>query len=250
MLYWGGILLALIFFVRHEVYQQRQITNLEYQVNFIQRELDKSSIEWDSENFNYLAIGNSITKHPINDYWWSECGMAASNPEKDFAHLIASAQNAQFYAYNFSAWELMSHDRGETLSLLDGMLSANLDLVTVQLGENVSNTTTFESDFEELISYIQRRAPKAQIIVIGDFWDEHEKDDYKKTACSATNVEFISLDGIKNLAEYQCGMGSIVYDDDGNEHVVEHSGVAKHPNDKAMKYIADKVIGVLKEQKD
>lgn len=74
----GGVLFALIFFVRHEVYQQKQITNLEYQVNFIQRELDKSSIEWDSENFNYLAIGNSITKHPINDYWWSECGMAAS----------------------------------------------------------------------------------------------------------------------------------------------------------------------------
>lgn len=53
----------------------------------------------------------------------------------------------------------------------------------------------------------------------------------KQQACEATGVEFISLDEVKGLEEYQCGMGTIVYDSEGNPHSVEHSGVAKHPGD-------------------
>ena len=71
------------------------------------------------------------------------------------------------------------HDRGETLSLLDGLLSEELDLVTIQLSENASDLSTFESDFEELIRYVQKGAPVAQILVIGDFWDKEQKDEMK-----------------------------------------------------------------------
>ena len=255
---WGGVLaLSLILllsisfcgvkFIRHEKSQQDRIASLEGKVNLLQAESNKSAVDWDSDDCNYLAIGNSITIHPLNEYWWNECGMAATTAENDYVHLVASALDAKFYAYNFYTWELMGHDRGETLSLLDGLLSEELDLVTVQLSENASDLSTFESDFEELIRYVQKGAPDAQILVIGDFWDKEQKDEMKQKASEETGVEFISLDEIKGLEEYQCGMDTTVYDSDGSSHTVEHAGVAKHPGDLGMKWIADRIIEVVKE---
>ena len=68
---------------------------------------------------------------------------------------------------------------------------------------------------------------------------------YKKTAVENTNVEFVSLDGITDNKAYYSGLGTTVYDEDGNVHVVEHDGVAKHPGDKGMQAIADAIITVL-----
>ena len=82
--------------------------------------------------------------------------MAATTAENDYVHLVASSLDAKFYAYNFATWELMGHDRGETLSLLYGLVGEELDLVTIQLSENASDLSTFESDFEELIRYVQK----------------------------------------------------------------------------------------------
>ena len=69
----------------------------------------------------------------------------------------------------------------------------------------------------------------------------------KQQACEATGVEFISLDEVKGLEEYQCGMGITVYDSEGNPHTVEHDGVADHPGNAGMKWIAEKIIEVVKE---
>ena len=110
--------------------------------------------------------------------------------------IVTSALDAKSYAYNFATREMMGHDRGETLSLLDGLLSEKLDLVTIQLSENTSDLSMFESDFEELIRYVQKSTPDAQILVIGVFWDKEQKDEMKRKACEETGVEFISLDEI------------------------------------------------------
>ena len=233
-------------FYKHEKVQQDRIASLEGKVSLLLAASNKSSIEWNSANYNYLAIGNSITIHPLNEYWWNECGMAATTAENDYVHLVASSLDAKFYAYNFSTWELMGHDRGETLSLLDGLLSEKLDLVTIQLSENATDLSTFESDFEELIRYVQKRAPDARLLVIGDFWDKKQKDAMKQKACEKTKVELVRLDEIKGLKKYQCGMGITVYDNNGNPHTVEHAGVANHPGDAGMKWIADRIVEVVK----
>ena len=253
----GGLTLSLILilsilfcgikFIKHEKSQQDRISSLEGKVSLLQAERSKSTIDWSSDDYNYLAIGNSITIHSLNEYWWNECGMAATTEDNDYVHHVASSLDAKFYAYNFATWEMMGHDREEALSLLDGLLSDELDLVTIQLSENLSDLSTFEPDFEELIRYVQKGAPNAQLLVIGDFWDKGQKDNMKQQACEETEVKYISLDEIKAMDQYQCGMKTTVYDSDGNPHTVEHSGVARHPGDAGMKWIADQIIEAVKE---
>ena len=94
---------------------------------------------------------------------------------------------------------------------------------------------------------MQKGAPDAQILVIGDFWDKELKDEMKQKACEEIGVEFISLDEIKGLEEYQCGMGTTVYDSEGNPHTVEHNVVVDYPGNAGMKWIADRIIEVVKE---
>lgn len=82
-------------FVQHERTQNEKISQLEGNVSYLKAELNllknPVSVEYSDTTFNYLAIGNSITKHALADYWWNEMGMAASSEEKDYVHLVASA---------------------------------------------------------------------------------------------------------------------------------------------------------------
>ena len=236
--------------IKHEKQQNQNINNMRAQLSLLQAKVNATQATWLDDGYNYLALGNSITSHPGGAYWWNEdVGMAASTEDKDYVHLVASTlpQPSKFYAYNFSTWETQAHDRAETLSLLDGYLSDKLDLVTIQLSENASDISTFEDDYVELIEYVKNGAPNAQIIVIDDFWDSGEKVESKKAASEKENVDFVSLEEIKGNVDYQAGLGTVVLDEDGNEHVIEHEGVARHPGDKGMEYIAEAVEKVIEK---
>ena len=111
----------------------------------------------------------------------------------------------------------------------------------------IMNLDTYESDFEYLIEYILKSAPSADVIVIGDFWRKENRDEMKMEASEKCGVKYISLNSIKDNEEYRCGIGTEVFGSDGESHIVEHSGVAVHPNDKAMKYIADKIIENIRD---
>lgn len=89
-----------------------------------------------------MAIGNSITKHEICDYWWNEIGMAATTAENDYFHrvekwLTKEKGDVKANAFGFAVWEMTAHDRFQTLQLLDKYLEPAPDLITIQLGENV-----------------------------------------------------------------------------------------------------------------
>lgn len=214
-------------------------------------------VEYPEDTYNYLAIGNSITVHSITSYWWNECGMAASCPEKDFVHLVVKYLEKEegdvfYHTVSFKPWEISVNDRAETYSLINPCLDEKLDLITIQLGENVEvDDETFATDLEELIGHIQAKAPNAKIIVLDDFWDSGEKIDAKKEVCESMNVEFASLEEIKGNQDFEVGHSAklyTVYDKDGKSHVVEHLGVKNHPNDKGMKYIAEQIIACLEEE--
>lgn len=242
--------------IRHEQAQSQQIQSMQESISRLSAEVDDLSakdVEWLEDGYNYLAIGNSITLHSITSFWWNEIGMAASSEEHDYYHLVleylkANNEHVMGVPYNFSVWETQSHDRDETLEYLDHYLSPDLDLVTVQLAENASDLSTYQEDYVSLLNHIKDKAPNARVLVVGDFWSNDNRDVLKQNAVKETGLEYVSLEGITDNKDYYCGLGTTVYDKDGKEHVVEHSGVANHPGDSGMKAIADRMIEVLKDE--
>lgn len=244
----------------HEMRQNTQIA----QIPVLQGEIDKLSndnsvlkekldqvvnyynfsTDYKDDSFNYLAIGNSLT---LISSWGR--GICATQPGRDYFGLVVSSlkkvknKNVVAYPYNFANWE-RNMDRGSCLSLLNPFLSDKLNLVTIQLGENVKDTATYEKDLENLIRYIHKKAPKAQIIVIGDFWD-NDRNKLRKQAAQNVGCAFADLSAIIGDKAYQSQKGIKATLLDGS--IIEVSKEAEtHPGDRGMEYIAQKVFAVIK----
>lgn len=243
--------------ITHEQKQDARIRELEKAVEELGKQKstdetedpDETGKTASEEEFKYLAIGNSLTIHVKCDYWWNVIGMAATTAEKDYVHIVTKALEEKHgkvsaEAINFSAWEIQAHDRSETIATIDKYLTEDLDLVTLQLSENVTDLSTFTQDYMYLVNYIKEKCPDAQVITIDEFWD-NGKASLKKRVAEKCGVGFADLSAIRGLPEYQCGYGTVVYGDDGAEHKVLHTGVSGHPGDKGMQYIADAVIALL-----
>ncbi len=220
----------------------------------------------DDDHYNILFIGNSITRHGITSYWWSDGrGMAATSQNTDYVHQTESlladkleelkpgAKSINGYAFNYSVWETNAHDRAQTYPVMDKYMTegGGLDVVVLQLGENVSdaseNGSTYESDYAELIQHIKDKAPNARIITVGDFWADDTKDAVKKSAAEETGVTYVDLAEIQDDINYEAGIGTMVEGDDGKEHEIEHSGVAMYPGDTGMKWIAKKIVEAIEK---
>ena len=218
----------------------------------------------DEDHYNILFVGNSITRHEITSYWWSDGhGMAATSQDTDYVHqtealltdkleqLKPGAKAVNGYAFNYSVWETNSHDRAQTYPIMDKYITKGdaLDVVVLQLGENVPDdayASTYKSDYAELIQHINEEAPNARIITVGDFWSDETKDAVKKSAAEKAGVTYVDLAEIQDDPDYQAGMGTMVEGDDGEKHEIKHAGVAKHPGDAGMKWIAEKIVEAVR----
>lgn len=205
------------------------------------------------ETFHYFAIGNSITQHPITSYWWGLWGMAATVATQDYYHLVCtglSKDNIQVSSncIYYKDWESADPGSGRTLQLskLDQYLTSNLDLVTIQLGENILNTNGLQADYETLVNYVKARAPHAQIIFVGDFWNNNTIDQMKMNVANEFNIPFINLASIQG-SQYRVGRSSVT-GADGQLHVITDAAVAEHPNNTGMKYIADQILNTVDYQ--
>lgn len=134
-------------------------------------------------------------------------------------------------------------DRDKAFDLIEPYLSDKLDLVTIQLGENASDLTTYEKDLESLIYHVKEEAPNATVLVIGDWWSI-EKNDMRKEAAANAGALFADLSAIIGDTKYQSQTGLECKLSDGSTIKVSEAAHT-HPGDLGMQYIAEKVEEVL-----
>lgn len=240
-------------FINYEKMQNNNISNLTGQMEYLQEKLEqitdyyKYETDYKSSSYNYLALGNSLTLISTVGH-----GICSTRNNNDYVGLLVDylqknhmdENGVIFYRYNFSPWERTA-DRGSTLDLIDPFLSPDLDLITIQLGENASDLSTYEKDMEELIKYIKDAAPNAEIIVIGDFWNV-KRNNMRRNAAKSTSVKFADLSDIIGDNSYQSSVGIEFEKVDGSTEIVSEAA-ATHPGDKGMKYISEKVIEVMED---
>lgn len=237
---------------------QAQVTVLSEEIEKLRNELsaqsektEKQSVTTDKkEDYRWLAFGNSITQHGVCNYWWNNIGMAASTEEKDYFHLVLrqlEKKHGQVNALrqNIGLWEIQATDRTEVLDVYNDCLKESWDLITLQFGENIQDTTTFAQDCEEMLNHIKTRAPKSRIVMLGNLWERGDCEKMKQAAAKKYGIEYIYMDEIKDNKEYESSIGATVYDAEGNPHKIEHQGVANHPDDRGMQYIADAILKFL-----
>ena len=206
------------------------------------------------EPFLYVAIGNSITVHPVCDFWFYKCGMAASSPSKDYVHRTLARMKKkyknQFRSFRCKvlhapAWEMNRASRETTRKKIARLLKEKPALFTFQYGETSWNSYAMEEDLTSLVRFIQKKSPSTRIVIVGNFWlrdkAQIKANKIKKRVAAACKVGFADLSAIADRPKYEKGF-SRIRDPYGKVHKIKSSAVAAHPNDRGMDYIAGKIV--------
>ena len=207
--------------------------------------------------FRYVALGNSITVHPVCDFWYYRCGMGASEPSKDYVHQafasIRSKYKKEYSSFSLDimdepAWEVMPGSRDQTLENVKERLKDKPDLITFHYGEGIRSLYNFEEDLIRLVRLVQKESPGSCLVLMGNFWratsEDRQADDIKKSVAEKYGVYYADLRSIAEKPGYVLGYTSL-QDANGNWHKVYYSEVARHPNDKAMTYMAERILECL-----
>ncbi len=249
------LVLAIAFggwFTLHEKAQNKNIATLIEKVDTLSQSVqelasranreEKAPVEW-GDGYKWMAIGNSLT---LIEAWGR--GICSTQPDNDYFGIVKAwleerYDTVQANRCNFSSWE-RSTLRSTMYDLIDPYLSDELDLVTIQLGENVAYTDTFEEDLMQLVYYVKKKCPNAQVILIDDFWFQ-ETSDIRRAVAEQTETAFVDLSEIRGKKEYQSLEGTLYYLPDGSTSTVEKDAET-HPGDSGMAFIAEQLIKTIK----
>ncbi|PEH08164.1 hypothetical protein CP354_04975 [Lactobacillus sp. UMNPBX3] len=197
---------------------------------------------------NVTILGNSLT------YEHGKIGMAASDSNHDWYHYVTDyimSKNASVKINdrtNMSIWESATStaDREKVFNdNIKPLLSADTDLVIIQLGDNVNTAekkATFAHDTGELLQQIHAVSPKAQVYwIYGWFGNYPEFFTPIANACDGNGAIGIDIRDL-NKSGNTSYVGATRTGLDGSTWKITNPGEAAHPGDAGMKSIADRVI--------
>lgn len=181
-------------------------------------------------------------------------GMAASAPDKDYYYLMNQCINSK--RSGLSASKLSGSDWEGMTSLLDKNtwnnntlaphLSADLDLVIIQLGDNVNTDAkkaVLLEGAKDLLRFIRNKCPKTRVVWAGSWYGSGNLADIS-SACSAVGCQFINFIDLHTTGN-ESAVGNTWTDASGKVTEITSSGVASHPGDSGMKAIANRLLYAL-----
>jgi len=192
----------------------------------------------------FLVTGNSITCHPplANSDWTNYCGMAASAPEKDFAHLVhqyitkhqtSTGVAPELELVNFPDAEVTNPKKHETLA------AKKADVSIIEIGDNLKDADQTEANlgkpYEQLIRTIKQANPDIIVICTSTWGCSQKKDPLMQAATARAGATWVRID-------------TFIGDPKNRALQFKHTGVAWHPSDLGMQKIADAIWASLKPQ--
>ena len=197
----------------------------------------------DGGDFKVLVYGNSIALHaPKADIGWTfNWGMAASAPDKDFAHLIVAGLEerrggrADFRIRNIAALERdFTADLASVPELTDDA-AWGPDYVVIAIGENVRNIEEADAPaYRKFLADLARpfaSLPKRPVIVLrSPFWRNAAKARCTEEAAAEVGAIYVDAESLGDADENKA-LG-----------LFTHAGVANHPGDLGMRRLADLIL--------
>ncbi len=184
-----------------------------------------------------VVIGNSLTVHGVAPGLWDHVsGMAASDADHDFAHLVGRGLGLPATAINFADLE---RNPADAINKIDfntpveaeiAADTASIDartVVVVQLGDNApAGSTDFPAAYAKLLDAAARAR---SLICVSTWWLNPTKDASIKTACEAHGGRYVFIGDI-----YPARQDALVQGED--------PAVMRHPHDSAMAEIAVRLL--------
>ena len=160
--------------------------------------------------------------------------MAASALDSDYVHILISKLKANDPRNDLQFKNIVNFEREfDTFDMaknLQTLRDYKPDLLVLRISENVTRTTDsvlFAQKYVEMLNYFRSGNPDIKILAVGSVWPD--RDMAEKVL--RKNSTYISLAPMQNdMSNYAFGLFT-------------DPGVASHPSNKGMKYIADSIWG-------
>ncbi|WP_300685527.1 hypothetical protein [Chryseobacterium sp.] len=211
------------------------------------------SFEYVGGYLKTLFMGNSITLSLPSPDWWGTWGMAASEKDKDYAHVYLNKMkvinpSASVNPVNISLWESVISTSNPSYtfdySTLDTHFSNQPNAIFLKIGENVTWNQYFKARFRDLVEYVILKNPTALIKVCGVFWANANIDNDMKAVAVEKGLSFTPLSQF-DTAGNRSYVGAVVKGDDGQNHTITHNGVSAHPGDGGMQAMGNAIFNSL-----
>ncbi len=186
-----------------------------------------------------LFTGNSMTLHGVKTEigWTHNWGMAASEKEKDYVHVLMKKvqetdRDAAFCICQVSEWEVKYKNGSETHELFASARDFDPDVIIMRFVENCPkaefDSYLFKTELGKLLQYLNASG-KAKTIITTGFW-RHPGDPAIRTYATENCLPLVELGDLG--------------DDDAMKAIglFEHSGVAAHPGDLGMEKMAERIF--------
>ena len=191
--------------------------------------------------FKVLVYGNSIALHgPLAKIGWTNnWGMAASAPEKDFAHLVVwglearLGKKADFRIRNLATLERHFTTNVASVAEIAADAGWRPDYVVMAIGENSPDIDkSNKSAYCRFLADVARpfAAGGAKVVMRSPFWANAAKAECTKRAADEVGAAYVDVGHLGGKDENKA-LG-----------LFAHAGVANHPGDLGMKRLAELIL--------